>query len=572
MLRLASESETGFDPAKAGDARSARIHSHIFETLLEYDPLARPALLRPKTAQAMPESTPDFKTWTVRVQPGIFFTPDPAFGGRPRELVAADYAYSLRRLADPANKSTGWSSLEQAGISGLLALRREALDQKKPFDYDKPITGLQLLDRYTLRFQLDAGRPRFAQWLVETGTAAVAREVIERHGDASPAHPVGTGPFVLKEWKRSSRVVLERNPQFRERRYDARPAADDAWGQAVLKRLKGQRLPMVDRVEIAIIDEKQPTWLAFLNGEADWVELPDGFLSIAMPNGRLAPHLARRGVQADSEVMPSTYYTMFNMEHPLVGGYEPHKVALRRAISLAVDLDREIRLVRRGQAIPAQGAIGPQTFGYDPKFKSEMSEYNLPRAKALLDMYGYVDRDGDGWRDLPDGKPLLLEYATQPDQQSRQLIEQWKRNMDALKVRIEFKPAKWPENLKSSRAGKLMMWGVGWLAGQPDADTFIAMAYGPNKGQSNHARFDHPEVNRLYEQQRMLPDGPERQALINQARNLIIAYMPYKVHVHRIFTDLTHPWVTGYERNIFVREQWKYVDVDAAAQRAAVGR
>ena len=65
---------------------------------------------------------------------------------------------------------------------------------------------------------------------------------------------------------------------------------------------------------------------------------------------------------------------------------------------------------------------------------------------------------------------------------------------------------------------------------------------------------------------------PERQALINQARNLIIAYMPYKVHVHRLFTDLTHPWVTGYERNIFVREQWKYVDVDAAAQRAAVER
>ncbi|MFY7948281.1 MAG: ABC transporter substrate-binding protein, partial [Gemmatimonas sp.] len=240
----------------------------------------------------------------MRVQPGIHFTPDPAFGGRPRELVAADYAYSLRRLADPANKSTGWSSLEQAGISGLLALRREALDQKKPFDYDKPITGLQLLDRYTLRFQLDAGRPRFAQWLVETGTAAVAREVIERHGDASPAHPVGTGPFVLKEWKRSSRVVLERNPQFRERRYDARPAADDAWGQAVLKRLKGQRLPMVDRVEIAIIDEKQPTWLAFLNGEADWVELPDGFLPVAMPGGQLAPNLARRGIKAERVVLP----------------------------------------------------------------------------------------------------------------------------------------------------------------------------------------------------------------------------------------------------------------------------
>ena len=64
--------------------------------------------------------------------------------------------------------------------------------------------------------------------------------------------------------------------------------------------------------------------------------------------------------------------------------------------------------MRRGQAIPAQSPIGPGRAGYDPAFKSEMSEYNPAKAKALLDMYGYVDRDGDGWRDLPDGRPLML--------------------------------------------------------------------------------------------------------------------------------------------------------------------
>jgi ABC-type transport system substrate-binding protein len=138
-----------------------------------------------------------------------------------------------------------------------------------------------------------------------------------------------------------------------------------------------------------------------------------------------------------------------------------------------------------------------------------------------------------------------------------------------LGIRIEFKTAKWPEHLQSSRAGKLMMWGVGWLAGQPDADTFIGLAYGPNKGQSNHARFDLPAYNALYEKQRMLPDGPERMAVIDEAKRMLVAYMPYKVHAHRIFTDLTQPWVVGYERNIFVREQWKYVDIDLA-ERAKV--
>jgi ABC-type transport system substrate-binding protein len=242
-------------------------------------------------------------------------------------------------------------------------------------------------------------------------------------------------------------------------------------------------------------------------------------------------------------------------------------VALRRAISLAVDVDREIRLARRGQAIAAQGPIAPNVWGHDPAFKSTMSDYNVARAKALLDMHGWADRNRDGWREQPDGQPLVIEYHTQPDQQSRQLVELWQKNLAAIGIRVEFKTAKWPENLKASRAGKLMMWGVGWTAAQPDGDTFLALGYGPNKGQANHARFDLPAFNRLYEQQRSLPDGPERQKLMADAARLMIAYMPYKVHVHRIFTDITQPWVLGYHRNIFVRDFWRYVDIDVARQR-----
>jgi ABC-type transport system substrate-binding protein len=197
-----------------------------------------------------------------------------------------------------------------------------------------------------------------------------------------------------------------------------------------------------------------------------------------------------------------------------------------------------------------------------------MSEYNVARAKALLDLHGFVDRDGDGWRERPDGRALTIEYHSQPDQQSRSLVELWRKNMNAIGLRMEFRTAKWPENLKASRSGKLMMWGVGWVAGQPDGDTFLALGYGPNKGQANHSRFDLPDFNRLYEQQRGLPDGPERQRLMTDAARLMIAYMPYKVHVHRLFTDLVQPWVRGYHRNIFVRAFWRYVDVDAGLQKA----
>jgi ABC-type transport system substrate-binding protein len=254
----------------------------------------------------------------------------------------------------------------------------------------------------------------------------------------------------------------------------------------------------------------------------------------------------------------------FGMENAVVGGYTPDKVALRRAIALAYDSMAEIERVRLGQAIPAQSVIPPLLSGYERAFKSEMSEYSVPRANALLDLYGYVDQDGDGWRDLPDGQPLVLDYSSQPDQQSRKQQELWRKATESVKVRINFSIAKWPEQLKASRAGKLMMWGVAWGGVSPDGAYFLDLMYGPNKGQANHARFDLPEYNRLYEQQRVLPDGPEREALIRQMKLLGVAYMPYKFTTHRVATDLYYPHVVGYRRHPFLRDFFRYVDVDTS--------
>jgi ABC-type transport system substrate-binding protein len=559
--------ETNFDPAQISDLYSRTVAVGFFEAPLEFEFLARPVRMRPATAAAMPEVSDDYKTFTFSIKPGIHFADDPAFKGRQRELTAEDYVYSLKRHYDPRWKSGNLYILESARILGLSELRRRLIEEKKPFDYDTPVEGLRTLDRYRFQIRLAEPSPRFLYNFTDGSfTGALAREVVEFYGDRVGEHPVGTGPFVLKDWKRSSRIVLAKNPQFREVPYDETAPAGDARLQSVAQQFKGRRLPLVDEVHISVIEEPQPRWLSFLNQEQDVQEnVPADFATVAFPNNKLAPNLAKQGIQMVRYPRADVAVSYFAMEHPVVGGHEPHKVALRRALSLAVDVEREIRLVRRGQAIPAQGPISPEVWGYDPALKTEMSDFSRARAKALLDMHGYTDRNGDGWREQPDGQPLLLEYATSPDQQSRQLTELWKKNMDAIGVRMEFKTAKWPEHLKASRAGKLMMWGLGWSAGAPDGDTFLALGYGPNKGQANHARFDLPAFNELYERQRGLPDGPERQVLMTKASKLMVAYMPYKVHVHRVWTDLSQPWVLGYHRNVFVREFWKYVDIDPAA-------
>ena len=139
--------------------------------------------------------------------------------------------------------------------------------------------------------------------------------------------------------------------------------------------------------------------------------------------------------------------------------------------------------------------------------------------------------------------------------------------MDKIKVRIEFKIAKWPEQLKASRAGKLMMWGVAWGGVNPDGQYYLDLLYGPNKGQANHARFDLPEFNALHQRAAVMPDGPEREAVMARAKALSVAYMPYKVIAHRIATDLMHPHVQGYKRHPFLRDWWRYIDVEAAPAR-----
>lgn len=576
VLRVAFNSaETGFDPARVSDLYSRTLIAHIFEAPLEYDPLARPPLLRPRTAQAMPEHSADYRSWTLKIRPGIHFAPDPAFGGQPRELVAQDYVYSFKRFADPVTASPVWSYLDSFGLVGLAELRERALQRQQPFDYDREIAGVRALDRYTLQFNLREPRPRFAYLLATSDVVgAVAREVVERYGNTIAEHPVGTGPFLLQQWRRSSRVVLARNPGYRDVRYDAQPAPDDAAGQAVLARLKGRQLPMVDEVQVSMIDEEQPRWLSFLNGQLDalagaYGSLPGSFAPTAVPNGQLAPHLAKRGIVMQRQVNADVILTLFNMEHPLVGGLAPEKVALRRAISLAMDSEREARQIRRGLAVPAQSVMLPHGSGYDPQFKSENGDHDPARARALLEVYGYRDRDGDGYREQPDGQPLVLEMSTQPDQIYRQFDEQFQRDMQAVGLRVRFLTGQWPEQLKQARAGKLMLWMLGNTASSPDGQDVLQRLYGPMAGGQNLARFRLPAFDALYARLSALPDGPERETLFQQARLLSVAYMPYKASVHRISVDLLHPWVIGYRRPLFWNDWWHRVDLDAAARQAA---
>jgi ABC-type transport system substrate-binding protein len=556
--------ESTLDPVQTNsDLRTSEILAHIFEAPLTYDYLARPARLALSTAAAMPEVSADGKVFTIRIQPGILFADDPAFGGKPRELTAADYVFSLKRFYDPKYNSSDLYTFEQLKLPGLSELRERAVKARTPFDYDAPVEGVRVQGKYTYRITLGVPNPRFIYTLADpVFCGAVAREVAERYGDEIGAHPVGTGAFRLKSWRRASRIVLERSPSYRGTRYEGTPA-DEPLAQQIAAALQGKTLPLVDEVVIDVVEEDQPRWLTFVNGTYAWLEVPGAMASVAAPNGELAPFLAKKGVRLQKMLRPDMGMTFFYMEHPLVGGYTPDKVALRRAIGLAFDGSAYIRHVLGGLAIPAQSTIAPFTSGYDADYKSAMSEYDPARAKALLDTFGYVDRNGDGWREQPDGQPLVLKLATRSDQRSRKENELWKRSLDAVGLKIEFEVATWSELLKRTRAGTLMMWGYAWSATTPDGGFFLGIAYGPNAAEANDPRFKLAAFDRLFEQQLALADGAEREALMRQAKDLLVAYMPFKVHGHRIRIDLVQSGTQNFWRHPFMRDIWRFVDVPA---------
>jgi peptide/nickel transport system substrate-binding protein len=287
-----------------------------------------------------------------------------------------------------------------------------------------------------------------------------------------------------------------------------------------------------------------------------------------LPGGHIAPWLEKRGVRHVPSVETDVTYLYFNMKDATVGGYTPEKIALRRAISLAYSNEEEISLIRNGTAIEAVSLIPPGVLGYDPTFNLGET-YDPPRAKALLDMFGYVDRDGDGWRDMPDGSPLVFQYATGPSQLERQFTQLWKKDMDAVGIRMAVEVAKWPDLRKKSKAGLLQTWDLAWGADYPDGENFYQLLYGPNCGSSNDGCFQLPEFDALYDEASRIPPGPARTAIYERMARLVAVYAPFKLHSHRIRNQMVQPWVLGWRKHPILHEGYRYADIDVPAQARA---
>ena len=548
----------GFDPAKAGDVASSMAIARMYEGLLQYAYLKRPYELEPLLAEAMPTVSDDGLTYTFTIREGIFFQDDPCFpGGKGRELTAADFVYSIKRIADVKNSSSGYWAF-RGRIAGLDDFRA-ASEGEEPTDYNAPVEGLRALDAHTLQITLAEPYSQLLWILAMHYSFAVPHEAVKFYGDDFVNHPVGTGPFVLEEWTRNYRIEYVRNPKWAETgRQEFYPAEGTAADRAAgLLDDAGKPIPFFDRIVQYVVADGATQWMMFLAGHFNVSAVPrDNYAAIVTPGEGLSGELKEQGLELLTSPTLDVFYLGFNMEDPVVG----RNKKLRQALSCAFNHDEWSRIYER-QIQPIYGPIPAPLEG--ARTEPTAFAYHLEKAKKLLGEAGYPDGI-----DPATGRRLVLtmDTAGADDPAIRQSNELICSFMAEVGVELKIHSSNRPAFFKRVRGGETQLFRLSWIADYPDAQNFLQLFYGPNAHASNRAAYSNPDYDRLYEQAVILGPSPERARLYAQMTDILIEDCPWIFMHQPLSFTVTHSWVKNWVPHSFPYGLTKYRGVDMEAR------
>jgi len=550
---------TGLDPGNMRDVYSHTVASQICETLYQYHFLKRPYQLVPLLAEAMPEISSDKLICTIKIKKGVYFQDDACFpDGRGRELKAQDFVYSIKRIANIKYLSQNWSIFDNK-IVGLDEFREytKGFESEADVDYSRGVEGLQTPDDYTLVIKLKRPWPQLVGTaLADMATAPVAKEAVDFYGKDIVSHPVGTGPFKLKEWRRGSYIELVRNPTFRGEAYPSEGEPGDA--EAGHLDDTGKMMPFADKVVWTIIEEYQPAWFLFLQGKLDGSPIPKDNYNEAMTETReLTPAMKQRNIHLKKFIDPSTFWLGFNMQDPVLGENKP----LRRAISYSIDREKFIEIFFNGRHMVAHGFIAPLMDSYDPKIKEKgYARYDPEEARELL-------REAEK---VHGGKlPELKMAIPGTDTFSRQLGQFLKRQLNDVGLEVEVEFMDWPTYQKKVNTRSAQMFCAGASASIPDAEDFLGMFYSKNCAPgSNKFNYVNAEFDKLYEQVAVMFDSPERGELYRKMELMVLEDCPAAFLNHRVAYVLHHDWYKNYKPHAFAYGLSKYRRIDMAKRAA----
>ncbi len=549
------------DPAIAYDTISSEVLTLTIESLFQYKYTKLPLELEPLLAESMPTVSKDKKTYTIKLKKGVKWQDDPAFPeGKGRELVAGDFVYGWKRMLLPELQSPGTWIFEDK-VVGWDTFKKKLIENRAKAEeiLQEPVEGLKVVDDYTIEIKLLKPYPQLLNVLTMGFGAAVAKEVTAKYGQQGLSERmVGTGPFRLKDFRKDSRIVLEKNPTFRG---EAFPSEGDDNAKAIgLMESAGKPLPFVDEIVFSIFKETQPRWLQFLKGNLDYSLIPkdsfDGAVADgAVADGELNADLKGKGIGLNKPEEAVIWYLFFNMKDKVVGG---KNADLRRAIVMAIDRDTQIKKFRNGRGVKATSIV-PRVIPGNTGRPETVGDYNVEKAKEYLAKAGYP-----GGKGLPTIKLDLRGGST--DQ--RQLAEFYKNSLAAIGVNMEIVVNTFPAYLEKEKNGNLQFAIGGWSADYPDAENFLFLLYSKNVSPGpNNANYINPALDKIYEKVAAMPPSAERTNLIRQAEDIAFNDSVWSMLYYPIEYYLYHGWMKNFRYNEIIQNQTKYFDVNVEKRR-----
>lgn len=552
---LRSDGPKSLDPIRGSTVYENRCASQVFETLLQYKYLKRPFELEPLLLSEMPTISDDGLTWSFKLKKGVFFHDDPCFPeGKGREMVASDVIYSWKRMADVSASSKVFWLVENT-IVGFDEYKAEQEAAGK-FDYSVEVPGLKLIDDYQFEVVLKKAATRFQWTLAMFQMSIVPQEAVEKYGQKFGLHPVGTGPYVMKEedWQQGVKMTFRRNPNYHECYFPSESMPDDeALGVADVA---GKRLPILDEIQLEFLPQDQPLWLKFKKGELDYCQLPSPYYEEVFNKRtrKMLPAAKKDGLTAAPVPLLDFIFRGFNMEDPVVGGYTEEKKALRQAICLALDWDEQNETFYNGQCNVYDGPVPSGIVGHpaDGVHANSKRGPDLERARELLKKAGYPNGEG-----LP-----RIEYYTSSAQNGKEQSEMITRQLAEIGIDLKVVLLDFSTLIQKLDDKNGQMFSFAWGSDYPDAENNLSLFYGPNESPgNNHFNYKNEEYDRLYEQIAGMQPSEERSKVIDQMIGIVLEDCPYAGSMARIRNYVIQPRMK-YFKPVETFENWfKYVDV-----------
>jgi peptide/nickel transport system substrate-binding protein len=447
---------TGFDPEAVLNNSSGFVMSTVYDSLVKYKPgTVEPA---PGLAESWTVS-PDGLTYTFKLRHGVSFQDGTPFN-------AHTYLQGIDRLVNKNNPNYIYNT---GSVEGYI-----------DFTYSG-VQSFTAVDDYTVQFRLKEPSAPFISSLAMVWNGVVSPTAVAKYGKDFRSHPVGSGPFVFREWKSRDSITLDANPAY----WNGKPEVD----HLIFKEYPDPQTALLalKRGDIQILGDVSTQVVPAIQADHSLKLLTQ-------------PGLAISGVGLPTDTAP------FN------------NVKVRQALNMAIDRDAIDKVLFKGLAVPMQSPLPASewSFAVQPPYK-----YDPAQAKKMLEEAGVQ----------PGQKVELLTYNSGRgyNPAGADLAVAIQGYLKKVGVDADVRKMDIGAYLATIRSGKYPgMFLVGWTGDNGDPDNFLGELFGSkNIPVGNTARYRNSEVDRLVQQALQENDHAKRVALYQQLQKIIWQEAPW---------------------------------------------